>query len=473
MRLFYRFFASFIIISISFSLVSFTINDYLFKREENQEEKRVYLERTKVQSFDDINDPELAEFISSKGITLEIIYTDEYNSVDYKLIGERKVNNNDTISNYKGYDDIIEYCDENEGLVSKETPRGFDNNFLIQTFCHNNSIFILTSPYVSYSSVINFLQISAIYSFIIIAICGTIISYFLAKYISKPISNMIYITNRISRLDFSMKADVSNKDELGELARHINILSNQLEQSIRSLQKTAVNEKTSREKQTQLFASMSHELKTPITIIKGTLEGIKDQVGPYKNPLNHIDDMIEEANTMESIVLNLLNYSKFSLDDIKLNFKPYSIEKILYEQLYRLDYLLTEKNIEVEINITDEQVLIDISSMNMVLKNIFENAIYYSPDNSKIEILASVFSTHVLINITNHGINISKDSLKHIFDPFYRDDNSRMVYKNGTGLGLTIVKQILDQHKSVYSIYNINDDEYAVSFEFTLKKANL
>lgn len=216
---------------------------------------------------------------------------------------------------------------------------------------------------------------------------------------------------------------------------------------------------------------MSHELKTPIAIVKGTLEGIKDQIGPYKNPLDHIDDLMKEMNNLENIVMHLLSYAKFSVNDVKLTFKPHHLEDLIYDSLERLDYIIQEKHINLDTKIINELVNVDYASISMVFKNVIENAVFYSEPNSNLEIFTSEFSDYMLIQVYNHGTNINPDSLTHIFEPFYRDENSRLKYKNGTGLGLTIVKQVLEQHNSNFSLYNINNEEdFAVCFEFTLKK---
>lgn len=473
-----RFFITFFCFALFFSFSSYLAQDSLFKHSQNNEDVKIanQISVIKENLFDQKKAAYLQEYITTQKINLQVISFSK-NSKDITHSSYSDKDNEiarDTINEYTNKQDIKDSCTFINKLpdkIKKENPRA-DGDYIVQSFCTEDSIYIVTSHYFQYQAAIKLLQQSYLFILIITVLISAVLSYILARYISTPITRISFVTKKLSNLDFSSRVEVVGNDEIGELATDINILSDKLQHSIQKLKDSIIIEKESSERQIQLFASMSHELKTPITILKGTLEGIKDQVGPYKEPLNYVDDMIEEANNMEKIVLNLLNYAKFSVNDVNLTFRPYHLNDLIDDAIERLDYLIKENEITIEKTISDDIVEIDLPSMQMVLKNVLENAIYYSDKKAKVEIFTSSFTNHVLIQIYNHGTNISGENTLHIFEPFYRDDSSRIKYKNGTGLGLTIVKQILDQHHSNFSMYNINnDDEYAVCFEFTLKKA--
>ncbi|MDH6603530.1 two-component system sensor histidine kinase VanS [Bacilli bacterium PM5-9] len=476
MKIHTRFFITFFCFALFFSFSTYLAQDSLFKHNQSSEEQKV---TEQINSIKEVIDDEikLSDYINSHDITMSVVkYNTENNQVESNTFGSNNAEVSQyVVLEYQTKEDIAKSCSSISNMpdkIKREKPRDYDGDYIIQSFCNNNSVYIVTSHFVQYNAAIKLLQQSYLLILVATVLISAILSYILARYISTPITKISYVTKKISNLDFSNKVEVVGNDEIGDLATNINILSDKLQHSIERLKESIIIEKESRERQVQLFASMSHELKTPITILKGTLEGIKDQIGPYKNPLDFVDDMIEETNNMENIVLNLLSYAKFSVNDIKLSFQEYHIEDLIDDAIERLSYMIKEKEIDLETNIVDDIVEIDQPSISMVLKNVLENAIHYSDKGAKVEVFTSSFTDYILIQIYNHGTNIPKDTVLHIFEPFYRADESRIKYKNGTGLGLTIVSQILEQHNSNYSMYNVNnDDEYSVCFEFTLKKA--
>lgn len=471
-----RFFITFFCFALFFSFSAYLTQDSLLRRTQAEENIKVERHLETIKSKINVDENGLNKYLRENSVGLDVI------SFPYGVLNHFTYNNNfndvalSAIHDYKTKKDVIEACNYINTLENKVRTEqtSFEKNYIVQTFCKNNVMYVVTSNYVHYEATIMLLRQSYLLILIATILITAILAYILSRYVSDPIKKINYFTKKLSNLDFSSRVEVSGNDEIGELATNINILSDKLQHSIQKLRDSIIIEKESRERQVQLYASMSHELKTPITILKGTLEGIKDQVGPYKNPLLYVDSMIEEVNSMENIVLNLLNYSKFSVNDIQLNFVNTKLLDLINNEIHRLKYLIEDKEIIIEKNIVDDLVVVDIASISMVFKNILENAIFYSKKGSKVEIFTSSFSEYVLIQVYNHGTNIPQESLIHIFDPFYRGDDSRIEYKNGTGLGLTIVKQILEQHQSNFSLYNINnDDEYAVCFEFTLRKANV
>ncbi|MDR1781376.1 MAG: HAMP domain-containing histidine kinase [Bacilli bacterium] len=473
MKIHSRFFITFFCFALFFSLSSYLAQDSIFKHSQDKEIARVDNEINVVKNLVDKPD-ELNRFLTENDIILDVVYT-ENNQVKFNY-HDNLINNvnSDILSRYKNVSDVTKECAYLNNLPNqslREKPGTFDANYIIQSFCHNNKIYYITSHYTEYNDAYNLLKQSYFLIITGTVIISAILSYILARYISTPITQINFMTKKLSNLDFSQKLNIAGNDEIAELATNINILSDKLKHSIDKLKDNIIKEKEASDHQIQLFASMSHELKTPITILFGILEGIKNKVGPYKEPLNYVDDMIDEVNNMQNIVMSLLNYAKFSVQEMEIKLKPYDLEDLICENVNRLNTLIDEKHINIETNIIDDVVLVDRTSIDLVLKNVLENAIYYTEENSKVEIFTSSFTDYVLIQIYNHGTNIDSESLNHIFEPFYRSDKSRLDYKHGTGLGLTIVKQILERYGSNYSMYNVNtEDEYAVCFEFTLKK---
>ncbi|MDR3215472.1 MAG: HAMP domain-containing histidine kinase [Bacilli bacterium] len=473
MKIHTRFFITFFCFALFFSLSSYLAQESLFKHSQGLENTRINNDVNSIKKLIAEN-RSLAKYLNENDVKLSYIYENNneliinnYNDLDNEVT-------KNILNQYINKEDIKSSCQLIKTLnnqVKQEKPHAMDANYIIQSFCYNEKIYFVTSHYTEYDSAVALLRQSYLLIILGTVIISGILSYILARYISTPITQINFMTKKLSNLDFSQKLSIAGNDEIAELATNINILSDKLKHSIDKLKESIIKEKEASDHQIQLFASMSHELKTPITILIGILDGIKNEVGPYKEPLNYIDDMLDEAENMQNIVMNLLNYAKFSMQDMQIKLKPHDLEDIICENVNRLNYLIEEKQINLETNIIDDTVMVETTSINLVLKNILENAIYYTTKHSKVEIFTSSFSDYVLIQIYNHGTNIDSESLTHIFDPFYRAEQSRLSYKHGTGLGLTIVKQILNKYSSNFSIYNINsEDEIAVCFEFTLKK---
>jgi len=480
MKIHTRFFITFFCFALFFAFSSYLAQDSIFKYNQAREDLRVNTQLDTVRSnlrldstfnFDD--------YFTFNQIDMKRVFFNEYtNQVEVQQLSTLNVElSNNIVERFHTQEQIQATCtllSNLEDQVRISTPTVVAADYIIQEFCVNDALYVMTSSYIHFGNAINLLMQSYLFIAIGTIVVSAILSYILARYISTPLQKISYVTQKISNLDFSNRVEVIGNDEIGDLAVNINILSDKLQNAINKLKESVILEKESREKQNQLFASMSHELKTPLTILHGTLEGIKDQIGPYKNPLDHVDGMMEEVEGMQDLVLSLINYAKYSVSDRKIDLKPYSIQKIIYEQINKLDYLINENNIDLEMFITDANVDIDYPSMCMVFKNVFENAIRYSDKGAKIEVFTSTFTDYVLVQVYNHGVNIDPERLMHLFEPFYRADDSRIKYKQGTGLGLTIVKQILEQNKSTPHIYNVNnDDEYAVCFEFTLPRSKV
>ncbi|MGL4383506.1 MAG: ATP-binding protein [Bacilli bacterium] len=475
---FVRIFLTIIMTILLTTLIGFIVQDSFFKVLQRQENEsidnhlrnvRIYIVNFEVpiSRYLERNDLELHRYTSSPSNQSIQHFAQGVSYTDLDLSNK-----------IKSYDDAIKQCkliSRMDNKVRVESFSRINGEYIVQTFCdENNIVYSLVSPYTQYQVIFNVLQRSILIVLVVSLLISIVVASSLARYFNTQIQKMQIVTSNLIKMDFTQRIPSINTSELQDLANNINNLGAQLEFTINKLKDNVLEEQNAKVKQAQMFASMSHELKTPITILKGTLEGIKDQIGPYKNPLNYTDDMIEEVNNMENIVMNLLDYARFSKNVSTLNFTAISLRELINKEVSRLKYLIDEKMIDLETNLVDDIVYVDVPSIKVALKNILENAIFYSQVGVKIEIIATSFNKHVLVQVINHGTNMNQDSTSVVFEPFYREEESRLKYKNGTGLGLTIVKQILEQHHSTFSLYNINDDdEYAVCFEFTLSNKDL
>lgn len=280
-----------------------------------------------------------------------------------------------------------------------------------------------------------------------------------SRRIVKPILEMKKGAQAIAKQDFKHKVAIKTSDELEELADALNSISDSLEEKIRTLQ--SYNKKLKQEyeerleieqNQKNLLMNISHDLKTPLTVIKGYLKAIKD--GVY-NQNKYIDTAIDSVDDINNILTEMIELTKYRSKAYHLTLQDLDITRLIYKTYNDVFYLSKEKNQHVELDILDDVVIqADENAMRKVLDNLIINAIKYSPPESDIRIVLIKRGDTCELSIENDGVYIDEEDLKNIFEAFYRADKSRKEAIQGNGLGLSIVKVILDHHNYLYSIKN-------------------
>lgn len=319
-----------------------------------------------------------------------------------------------------------------------------------------------------------------IYVFIGIIFISLIISLIFAKLVTNPLKKINHIATKLSNMDFSEKCTNISDDEIGNLGKTLNFLSENLQKSLNDLK--TQNEKLEKdiEKERQLdimrkdfIANVSHELKTPIGIIEGYAEGIKDGIVKGDDLRLYLETIIDESQKMGKLVANMLELSKLESGVITPNFEVFNINRLINKVVKTLKYDCIEKGLSIEFSPKTDYsyVKADIFQMEQVLTNIITNAIKYTHKNNSIYISIEDFNENYFkISVLNTGSKIPEGENINLFDKFFRGDKSRNRRENSTGLGLAIVKNILDLHNSKYTIKNV---KLGVLFEFTLKKAEI
>ena len=211
------------------------------------------------------------------------------------------------------------------------------------------------------------------------------------------------------------------------------------------------------EQQRQFVANASHELKTPLTILKGHLAGMLNGVSGYENHIEYMERSLAVVDRMEKLVKELLYLSKAEGTQ-KTEYKTVDFAEILRVQIATVADLLEEKKQHLEANIpTRLYCEVEQAQMERAIQNILVNAIRYSPSGELIRI--SLSETHGTIRgeIENTGVRVPDDAIPHLFEAFYRADTSRNRNTGGTGLGLYIVRKVMEMHRANYGISNINN----------------
>ena len=235
------------------------------------------------------------------------------------------------------------------------------------------------------------------------------------------------------------------------MAERLNETIEELRVANKELQNDIQKEKEREKLQTQFFRAVSHELKTPLTIIKGELEGMLYGVGEYKDKNKYLKHSLKVADEMENLIKEILSVAMIKDENFKMKEEDFNISKMLEKISKKHNGLAEDKKIEIIPDIQESyNYKGDERLLEKAISNIVGNAITYSPSKAKVFI---TFKDNI-INIENTDIHIEEENLKQLFDPFFRIDKSRSRNTGGSGLGLYIAKTVFDYHNIQYKIEN-------------------
>lgn len=312
-----------------------------------------------------------------------------------------------------------------------------------------------------------------VYALIIVFLVIIMLSFYYSKIIVKPLIKINRVTKKMANFDFSEKLPVTADDEIGGLSGSINTLSVNLKDRIDRLNvaNTKLQQDIERERQLEktrkeFISGVSHELKTPLSVIRSFAEGIKD--GVSKDTSYYTDVILEETENMNRLIVEMLELAKLESGTYKLDMTTFSIGELTQQVYTKLLFSMEEKHLQVNID-ADPSILVKAnrSRIEQVVVNLLSNAIRYTPEGEKIQVSIIEAEDTVKVEIENTGNPIPEESLEKIWDRFYRLDASRSRHTGGTGLGLSIVKNILDLHHAEYGVYNTTN---SVVFYFNLQK---
>ena len=289
---------------------------------------------------------------------------------------------------------------------------------------------------------------------------------FYSSFLTKPILKLNTASNQLANLDFDICCDNKRKDELGELSKNMDNMAKQLKSNLidlknanYKLQEDINLERELKEKQLSFFSSVSHELKTPITIIKGQLEGMIHEVGPYKDYKKYLNRSLEITTQMQDLVQEILVSSKldFSLSNTNgaLPLENIPLMPFMEHHIENINDLLSSKNIAITTDVHESiSILADKNLLSKVIDNILSNALFYTPSHGEIIIKTTALEKQTLLTIENTGVFLNEEEIPKLFDAFYRVEQSRNKESGGSGLGLYIVGKILELHGFDHGIKN-------------------
>ncbi|MDG0872627.1 ATP-binding protein [Paenibacillus thiaminolyticus] len=301
-------------------------------------------------------------------------------------------------------------------------------------------------------------------------------AFLFTRMISHPLVKLNEMAKRLARLDFSVRTDMKRrKDEIGELAATFDYLATELNGLMGELQ--AANDQLHRdiekEKRLELLrkrfvANVSHELKTPVSLIQGYAEALRDNVGRGAKRHKYASVIVNEAERMSRLVKDLLDLSQLESGHFDLWWSDVPLRSTLAYVMQSVEQLGPGR--ELRLNwLPEDEVMVrsDPQRLEQIVTNVLTNAIRHTPEGGRIDIRVRTGAEPgcVQIDVRNEGEPIAEEHLPHVWDAFYRADASGSRLGGGNGIGLSIVKHLLDRHQSQYSIANIDG---GVMLTFTL-----
>lgn len=450
---------------------------------------------------EDIDSKELANDVINQSGAMIFIF-DSVNMHVYTTVNEEAAvyNNLSFIADYFNYSGgknpdnpkikrkQIEKTDKYDIQITNDRNTG-NSYYDVVGFLDNGFVVIIRKPISSVDSTIVTSLKFFLFVFSVVALLGFVMVYFISNAVAKPIKNLASVANRMSQLDLDVKVDHASNDEIGELADSMNEMSYQLRNTLTELQQanaklqTDIDEKVQIDEMRKEFLShVSHELKTPIALIQGYAEGLKDNVIEDEESKEfYCDVILDEAGKMNKLVRQLLDLNELEFGVDRVHPVVFDIDALIKNVVDSSSILVEQNHAEVEL--ADElndvcNVYADEFMIEQVFTNYFTNALHYCNDGGKVRVWTAnkdydqprrtedgLVTGNLRVFVYDEGPNIPDDELDKVFIKFYKVDKARTREYGGSGIGLSIVAASMAAHNKNYGVYNV---ENGVVFYFDL-----
>lgn len=290
---------------------------------------------------------------------------------------------------------------------------------------------------------------------ILSSILSIVLLYFISRRFSKPLTQMNVISREIATGNFKRRVKVKTKDEVGQLAMNFNAMADSLEK-LELMRRNFV-------------ANVSHELRSPLTSMRGYIQGVLDKTIAQEDQDKYLQIALEETERMNRLINELLDLSQIQSGQFSMKIKVMDINETIRRVLIAREDRINEKGMDVSVDFEKESCLVegDPDRLQQVVINLLDNAIKFNREGGIISLKTWVHKDNAYVKIADEGIGIPKDEIAHIWEPFYQIDKSRSQKKNGTGLGLSIVKKIIEEHDQ--NIWLNSEEGKGAAFIFSLK----
>lgn len=341
----------------------------------------------------------------------------------------------------------------------------------------NDNMFIIRSPLDSIQDSVVISNQFLAYIGMLGILFSIIISMIVANKITVPIKQLMIISNKMKHLDFNAKYEGEGNNEVALLGKNINELSSILEQTIselksanNELQKDLEKKNQAEEMRKEFLSNVSHELKTPIALIQGYAEGLKEGIIDNAEDRDfYCDVIIDETTKMNRLVKNLLTLNQLEFGNDKITLERFDIATLIRNYLHSIEIILKQNQANVRFD-CDMEIYVwgDEFKIEEVIMNYLSNALNHLDGDKIIDIRIQEAEDKVKISVFNTGNPIPKEEIPRIWEKFYKVDKARTREYGGSGVGLSIVKAIME---SLHQRYGVDNYENGVVFWFELDKA--
>ncbi len=370
---------------------------------------------------------------------------------------------------------IIDKIDNNDNYsVFKIHDNNLNADYLLSFGYYSSGVyFVVRAPIQNITE--NAMIASRFYAYIAVAgtIIGSLIAYFVIKKLTQPILDISDVAEKVAHMDFTAKYKGNQNNEIGVLGDSINYMSEQLERTIIELKAANLELQKDIEKKEQIdemrkefLSNVSHELKTPIALIQGYAEGLKECVNddPESNEW-YCEVIMDEAAKMNNMVKKLLNLNQLEFGNNQLSIEHFDLSDLLDGVLNNFQYMFEQKKVKLIVNKPQKLfVWADEFMIEEVISNYVSNALNHVSGNRVITVDVEHIDGKAIVRVANTGAQIPEDALDKIWIKFYKVDKARTREYGGSGIGLSIVKAIMDSHDKSYGVYN-NEDGVTFWFE--------
>ena len=286
-----------------------------------------------------------------------------------------------------------------------------------------------------------------------------------SRYITRPIVRLSGIAGKMAQLDFQWESGEKRGDEIGRLGRSLDQMARKLSAALTDLEgaNRALRGEVERERELDrqrmaFFNAASHELKTPVTILKGQLSGMLEGVGVYQDRDKYLLRSLQTTGRMENLIGEMLAISRMESGAAALRQETVDLSALTAERLQQDGELFRQREQELVSALTPGVLVTgDPSLLGRAVGNLLSNAALYSPQRARIRVWCGFRDGRPALTVENTGARIPEEALPHLFEAFYRTENSRNRSTGGSGLGLYLVKMILDRHGAECAIENTKD----------------
>lgn len=310
---------------------------------------------------------------------------------------------------------------------------------------------------------------------IAITLIGIVVAYIFSSYFTKPIMQLSELAKKMAAMDFDARYEGNDKGEIGILGESMNYMSSRLEQNIAQLKSANLELQRDIDKKvkidqmrTEFLSNVSHELKTPIALIQGYAEGLKEGITDDPESMDFYCSVImDEANKMNMMVKKLLTLNQIEFGDEELVMERFDIIELVSSVVNANELRAGQKGIKIIFNQADEHIDVwsDEYKIEEVITNYISNAINHCDFEKRIEVNVKKNGDNIRVSVFNTGKNIPEEDINNIWGKFYKVDKARTREYGGNGIGLSIVKAIMDSYGKEYGVRNLDN---GVEFWFDL-----